>query len=225
MKKDEHIENISGCYNKLPIDDIEYLNEKKTHLKYLKGETIFKQGAFAPHVLFVNQGLVRIYYQIKDVKQINILIARKGDYIAFSTVFNKNTYEYSAVSLTDSKICMIEKEALKKVLMRNPDFAMQIISKSGLNESRYLEIIKNVSYKQMRGKLASTLVYLSSGELINDDVFKYLARQDIADFAAITVESTVKFLKEFEKEGIIELRNKDIIIKDLQRLTFISAKG
>ena len=57
----------------------------------------------------------------------------------------------------------------------------------------------------MRGKLASALLYLTSEKFKNDNVFQYLTRQDIADFASITVESTVKFLKEFEKEGLTQL--------------------
>ena len=225
LKQKKYIEDISGCFRSLNPEDFEYLNSKKTHLKYLSGETIFKQGAFASHVLFVNEGLVRIYNQIDDSKQINIRIAREGDYMAFSTIFNKNMYEYSAVALSDATICMIEKEALRKVLLRNPEFAIQIVSKNSSNESRYLEIINNVSHKQMRGKLASSLIYLSAEDFLEDNIFSYLTRKDIADFAAITVESAVKFLKEFEREGIIELNNKDIVIKDAHRLRFIAQKG
>jgi len=225
LKQDKNIEEISGCFQNLPLEDVVFLNEKKTQLDYYKGEIIFKQGAFAPHVLFVNKGLVKIYLQIGKEKQINIHLVRKGDYMAFSTIFNKNIYAYSAVSLTDSTLCMIEKEALKKVILKNPDFAMQITSRNSQNESRYLDIIKNVSYKQMRGKLASTILYLSSEKYKDDDVFQYLSRQDIADFASITVESTVKFLKEFEKEELINLKGKKISVINKQLLNDIDSKG
>jgi len=77
----------------------------------------------------------------------------------------------------------------------------------------------------MRGKLASALLYLSSEEFIKEDVFQYLNRQDIADFASITIESAVKFLKEFEKEGILKLMGKEIKIGDKQKLEDISERG
>ena len=225
MKQNNNIEEISGCFQNLPIEDVAFLNEKKTQLTYFKGEIIFKQGAFAPHVLFVNKGLVKVYLQIGKEKQISIHLARQGDYLAFSTIFNKNIYQYSAMSLTDSTLCMIEKEALKKVILKNSDFAMQITSRNSQNESRYLDIIKNVSYKQMRGKLASTILYLTSEKFKEDDVFQNLTRQDIADFASITVESTVKFLKEFEKEGLISLNGKKIVVINKQLLNEIDSKG
>lgn len=221
----KNIEQISGCFNNLPQKDIDFLNEKKTQVSYLKGEMIFKQGAFAPHVLFVNKGLALVYLQVGKTKQINFRLARQGDYLAFSTVFNKKSYQYSAISLSDSTFCMIEKEALKEVLLRNADFAMQITSKNNMYESRYIDIIKNLSYKQMRGKLASAILYLTSDEFKDDNVFHFLTRQNIADFASITVESAVKFLKEFEKDGLITLTGKNILIKNKQGLKDIDIRG
>ena len=64
--------NISQETNKeQPFDDAavnypEALNElagQKTRLTYLKGETLFKQGAFAPFVLYVVKGLVKITFK------------------------------------------------------------------------------------------------------------------------------------------------------------------
>jgi CRP/FNR family transcriptional regulator len=102
---------------------------------------------------------------------------------------------------------------------------MQIVSKNSANANRYLDIIKNVSYKQMRGKLASTILYLTSEKFKENDVFQYLSRQDIANFASITVESTVKFLKEFEKDGLISLNGKELIIKNEQGLKDLDLRG
>jgi CRP/FNR family transcriptional regulator len=104
-------------------------------------------------------------------------------------------------------------------------FALQITSKNYRHERHLLEIIKNVSYKQMRGKLASALLYLSQEEFIKEEVFSYLTRQDIADFASISAESAIKFLKEFEKEEMIKLSGKDILITDNSKLEAISKNG
>lgn len=219
------IENTSDCFRTLEPKDLDFLNDKKTQIEYLKGETIFKQGAFAPHVLYVNSGLVRIYLQTGSSKQINLRLAKQGDFIAFSSVFDENIYTYSALALKDSAICMIDKEALKQLLLKNPQFAMQITSRDYRNESRYLEIITNISYKQMRGKLASALLYLSSEEFSGEDIYSYLTRQDIADFASITVESAIKFIKEFEKEKVISLDGKRIIIQNKKALEEINVRG
>ena len=198
------------------------ITENKTRITYLKGETIFKQGAFAPYILFVVKGLIKVYLQTGFEKQINLSLAKTGEFLAFSSIFGENIHTYSAQALKDSVICMIEKESLKEVLLNNPEFALEVTSKNYRNERHLLEIIKNISYKQMRGKLASGLLYLSDEEFLKENVFQFLTRQEIADFAGISTESAIKFLKEFEKEKLVKLKGKDIEISDRKKLEIIS---
>ncbi len=207
------------------IDDFTILNNHKTQITYLKGENIFKQGAFAPYVIFVVKGLIKVYLQTGYDKQINISVAKPGDFLAFSSIFGETIHTYSTQAIKDSVICMIEKESLKQVLIDNPEFALEITSKNCKKESHLFEIIKNTSYKQMRGKLASGLLYLSQDDFLKEDIFSFLTRQDIADFASISTESAIKFLKELEKENVIKLNGKAIKILDSVKLQSISKNG
>jgi CRP-like cAMP-binding protein len=206
-------------------EELTVIGDKKTRLTYLRGENLFKQGAFAPNILYIIDGLVKTYLQTGYEKQINISLVKAGDFLAFSSVFDENVYNYSAIALKDSKVCMIDKESLKRLLKGNPEFAMRVTARSLKNERHIYEIIKNISYKQMRGKLASALLYLSDEEFAGENVFQYLTRQDIADFAAIANESAIKFLKEFEKDSIITLKGKEVLLKNRLKLEEISRKG
>lgn len=211
--------------HQLSESDQEFLKHKKKQLLYLRGENIFKQGAFAPYVMYVQSGLVKVYLQTGHNKQINIRIAQPGDFLAFSSVFGEDVYTYSSVAVKDAEICMIDKEGLKELLFKNNEFAMRITSNNYKHENHLLKIITSISYKQMRGKLATALLYLSVKELVAEDIFQYLTRQDLADFASISTESAIKFLKEFEKEGILKLDGKDILIKDNEKLEAIAKSG
>ncbi len=218
-------EHFSRCFQHLFPDELEFITDKKIQLTYLAGETLFKQGAFAPYVLFVIEGVVKVYIQTGSNKQMNIKLAAEGDYLAFSSVFDENIYNYSAVALKDSTVCMIDKTALRKLFLSNSEFAMNITSRNCRNEAWLLDMLKNISYKQMRGKLASALIYLSSEKFLTQDIFLYLTRKDIADFASITTESTIRFIKEFEKEGVLKLEGKSIAITDRRALDEISRNG
>lgn len=218
-------EDLKLNFGQIFPDIQKILNQHKTKITYLKGENIFKQGAFAPYIIYIVSGLVKVYLQTGYDKQINISIAHSGDFLAFSSIFGENIHTYSSQAVSDAEICMIEKESLKNALLHNPEFALQITSKNYRNERHLLEIIKNLSYKQMRGKLASALLYLSQTEFLEKDIFEYLSRQDIADFASISTESAIKFLKEFEKEEILKLNGKDIVVLNAEKLEQISKNG
>jgi len=224
--QDKDKQNIEpDCFQLISREELESLSEKRTQITYLKGETVFKQGAFAPHVLFIQSGLIRVYLQTGRNRVQNLWISRSGDFLAFSSLFGERTYSYSAVAIKDSRLLMIDKESLRNLLQTNPEFAFRITSKNYKSEKHLMELVSSLSYKQMRGKLATTLLYLTSETLRNEQVFTYLTRQDVADFASISVESVIKFLKEFEKEGILLLERKNIIIEDAEKLLEISKTG
>jgi CRP/FNR family transcriptional regulator, polysaccharide utilization system transcription regulator len=225
MNKPDHIprrQSEPDCFQLISKEELESLSENRTHVNYLKGEMLFKQGALAPHVLFIQSGLVKVYLQPGPRKVQSLWIARSGDFLAFSSLFGEKVYNYSAVALKDAEVLMIDKESLMHLLKTNPEFGFRITSKNFGSQKQLMDIISSLSYKQMRGKLATALIYLSSEVFIHEDVFSHLTRQDIADFASISVESVIKFLKEFEKEGIIRLDNKQVIVKDGNRLQLIS---
>ncbi len=213
------------CFTELFPEELMLLEGKRTQLLYQKGENLIKQGAFATHVIYVIDGLVKLYLQTGVGRQINIRLAHKGDFLAFPALFGEDYYNYSAVAVKDTTVSMIDREALQGLLRENTSFAMRITTKNLRHEAFLLEIIRNLSYKQMRGKLASALLYLSQPEFVEEDVFSYLTRQDIGDFASIPAESAIRFLKEFEKEGMLRLGGKDIQIVDMRRLEEISRKG
>jgi len=213
------------CFQLISKQELESLSENRTQLTYLKGETIFKQGAFAPHVLFIQSGLIKVYLQTGKNKIQNLWIARAGDFLAFSSVFGEKVYRCSAMALKESEMLMINKESLRSLLKTNPEFGFRITSKNYSSEHHLMDLVASLSYKQMRGKLASSLLYLSSEHFVAEKIFLYLSRQDIADFASISVESVIKFLKEFEKEGIILLEGKSIAVVKWEKLKDISETG
>ncbi|MCK5105900.1 MAG: Crp/Fnr family transcriptional regulator [Cyclobacteriaceae bacterium] len=217
-KELKHIHQLSDS-------EQDFLKHKKKQLIYSKGENIFKQGAFAHHVIYVQSGLVKIYLQTGYKKQVNIRIAKAGDFLAFSSVFGEDVYTYSSVAIKDSQICMIDKDGLKQLLLKNNEFAIRITSNNYKIEKHLFEIIASISYKQMRGKIATALIYLSSKEFLAEDIFQHLTRQDIADFASISTESAIKFLKEFENEGMLKLEGKDIKILDHDKMENVAKNG
>jgi len=231
MKDEKKIENCreckntSNCFHHLYPDELDFISSKKRQLTYGQGEIILKQGAFSPYVIFIVAGLVKVTLHTGNNKKINIKMAKTGDFLAFSSVFGEEVYNYSAYALDVSIVCMIDNLAINRLMKNNAEFALRIAARNCRDEKRLIEIITDNNFKHMRGKLASALLYLSSDEFDDIPVFQYLTRQDIADFASISTESAIKFLKEFEKEGIVHLKGKCVHILDNERLYAIAAKG
>ncbi|PLX04095.1 MAG: Crp/Fnr family transcriptional regulator [Marinilabiliales bacterium] len=215
----------SKCFKKLVPSELEFINAKKKQIEYRKGENICKQGAFASYVLYISEGLVKLYVESVNRKNINIKILKEGEFIGLSSIFDDNIYNYSSVALKDSRVCLIEKDGIRRLLENNGIFASEIIKGYCRNEKNLFDIIKSIGHKQMPGRIADALIYLCSEDFDGIDVFKYITRKDIGDFACISKESTVKLLTELKNEGIIDTEGKRIQITAPDRLKEISKRG
>ena len=215
----------SPCFQTLTSDEIEIVRASKTQVLFRKGDNLTKQGAFASYVLFVLKGLVKQYIEGDNNKSFNLRIIKSGEFIGLSSVFTKHTFNYSTIALTDCQVFLIEKDTISQIIKQNGAFGLGIINRYCEQNTNLFETLGTVLYKQMNGRMADTLLYIDSLKTEFSDVFQLLSRKDIANFAGVSTESAVKLLKSFEKDGLIELSEKDIVLIDYTGLNEISKRG
>lgn len=213
------------CFQMLMPEEIEMVRASKTQVLFRKGDMLSKQGAFASYVLFVINGLAKQYLEGEANRNYNLRIILPGEFIGLSAVFTKNTFNYSSIALTDCQAYLIEKDAIAKVIKQNGTFGYMIIKRYCEQNADLFSIVQKLNNKQMNGRLADALLYLDQLKSESPEIFQLLSRKDLAEFAGISTESTVKILKTFEKEGLIRLQEKDIELININTLNEISKKG
>jgi CRP/FNR family transcriptional regulator len=82
--------------------------------------------------------------------------------------------------------------------------------------------MSSIANKQALGRLAETLIYLSddifNGKIITTNV----SRKDIAELAAMSTESAVRFLSDLKKDKIIDIASSHIELLKKDVLKIIS---
>ena len=213
------------CFQTLTQEEAELVRASKTQLLFRKGDHLSKQGAFASYALFLINGLAKQYIEGEGSKNFNLRIIQPGEFVGLSAIFAKNTFNYSSVALTDCQAYLVEKDAIVKVVQQNGAFGFNLIKRYCEQNGNLFDTLRQVLYRQMNGRIADILINLNELKQKTPEIFQLLSRKDIADFAAISTESCVKLLKNFEKDRLIALDEKDIIILNLPGLSEISKKG
>ena len=213
------------CFQMLIPEEAEVVRASKTQVLFRKDDNLTKQGAFASYVLFIISGFAKQYLEGDGTRSYNLRIIKPGDFVGLSTVFSGNTFTYSSVAITDCQVFLIEKDAIEKVAKENGKFGFQIIKRYCEQNTNLLGTIRNLMYKQMNGRMADTLLYIANIQKEKPEIFQLLSRKELAEFAGISMESGVKLLKSFEKDGLIELHEKDIIILKEDSISEISRRG
>jgi len=213
------------CFQMLSHEEADLVRASKTQVLFRKGDHLTKQGAFASYALFVINGLARQYIEGDGSKSFNLRIIKPGEFVGLSAVFSKNTFNYSSVALTNCQVFLVEKSTIATLIKQNGQFGFTMIKRYCEQNANLFDTLRNMMYKQMNGRIADTLLYIDGLKAENPEIFQLLSRKDMADFAGISTESAVKLIKSFEKDGLIELHEKDIIVMNHKELIEISKKG
>lgn len=213
------------CFRNLSPEEMEIIREGKTQVLFRRGDNLTKQGAFTSYVLFLIKGLAKQYLEGDGTRTFNMRIVRPGEFLGLSAVFHENIFGSSASALTDCQAYLLEKETLAKVIKQNGQFGFGLIRRYCEQNNNLLSLIGSLNYKQMNGRLAEILLYMDGLKAAYPEIFQLLSRKELADFCGTSTESTVKLLKIFEKDGIIGLHEKDIVILRRETLLEISRRG
>ena len=212
-------ENLSECFKSLSKKQLIQISKNKASIKYKKKEIVAKQGSFASHIIFVKNGYVKLYIESESGdKDLIINIFGQGQLIGLSSLFESNTYKYSISALVPSELCLFEVNDIKTMIGQNADFALGILRRSHKSTIHAYNQMFNLTHKQLNGRIASALLYLSRQVFKNPSFKMILSRNELANFTAMSTMSAVRTIKELKKQGIISDNSGIIEILDFEAL-------
>ncbi|MFK5857211.1 MAG: Crp/Fnr family transcriptional regulator [Bacteroidota bacterium] len=217
--------NKSACFEKLSVLELEGVDTNRVEVRYKKGEIIAKQGSFVTHILFVKEGLTKMYMEVNDDHNLILNLFPKGSLIGLPSLYNGNIAQYSVSAIEDTVICTIDKKVFEDLILNNGEFATYVISTINNCTFHNFDKILSLTQKQHTGRLAEALLFISK-YIYHNTTFKLsLSRKDIAEYTGMSIISVVRILKDFNKDGIINSAGKTIEIIDVRRLERISDAG
>ena len=82
-----------------------------------------------------------------------------------------------------------------------------------------------LTHKCMPGRMADTLLYLFNEVFESMKIITLLTKQDMADLSAMSKESAIKVLRDFQKTGIIDYSENKMELLNEEALRMISQTG
>ncbi|MEN8137801.1 MAG: Crp/Fnr family transcriptional regulator [Bacteroidota bacterium] len=192
-------------------------------MHYAKGETLIKQGTIAPHVLFVKKGMVKIFLEHKDRRQ--VLCIERGGFVGLESMYNDKYFQYSVSAVSDVTVCLLEIDGLKRAISVNASFAAKLLKSVNIRSKNLYSRIITLTQKQAHARVADILLCMVE-RLFSSAQFELpFTRKELAEMATLSVESLSRILKEFKMEGIVESDGKQFEILDYDKLKQISNFG
>jgi CRP/FNR family transcriptional regulator len=206
-------------------EELEIIRKSSIQLHFRKGETIFKQGTKSTHLVFLHRGIVKFIHENESEKPFITAIVKGTKLLGAANMFFQETNIFSLVAVEDCDICMIDHKLLRQIAVKHGDLILAMSERTiEMFQSSIMNFI-SLANKQVNGRIADILIYLWEYVYKNGEYEFNLSRKEIAEFAACSYENTIITLSRFNKEGIISLEGRNIVIKDLEKLYSISKRG
>ncbi len=211
-----------SCFTELTQEQCELVNKNKVVLHYKKGETICKQGAFASNIIYLKEGLAKVYLE-GTPRNLVLNISPEGNLIGLPSIYDgNNIFLYSAATYTDSVVEMIDIHIFKQLIRENAKFAYRVINVLNENTVQIYGRFFCLTNKQLHGRVADILLCLGDRIFKTREFFLPLNRSELAELTNMSTESVIRVLKDFNDDGLIEMSGKTVkIIKHdmLQRIS------
>lgn len=186
-----------------------------------KDDYVFTEGDPPDWLCIVKEGTIKMVKHSPSGREMIISIMTAGDVIGEVAVFDGGPYPATAQGMGDGSLLKMQKKEFIYLLKRYPSVALQIIGDLGGKLRAALNVARELRGERVEGRIAMVLLKLAKkvGTPVEGGVMLTIpiTRQDVADMVGSTIETTIRVISRFKKEGIIR-DSKGRMIIDVKRL-------
>lgn len=184
--------------------------------RYAKGETIFRAGEPSEAVCIVKEGRVHLMCFLESGQASTTCVMTSGETFCCLPALDRKPYPVDAIAAVDSIIVRVPSRAFHEALQQDPKFLQESLCLF-CDRLRGVEQKSCMAQDSTERRLAQALMSMMNkfGSTIP------LTKHELAEIVGTTVETTIRILSQFKKDGLVKSsRGSTTIVKpdQLRRL-------
>jgi CRP/FNR family cyclic AMP-dependent transcriptional regulator len=187
--------------NFISRDLLKKIGNQKTSREYHNTETIFKQGAAADAMFYIQDGNVKLSVLSKHGKRAIIAILRRGDFFGERCLVRRSRSMSTATAIHQSTIARVKRSTMLRIMQQEPAFAKLVIShllsRIFRIEEDFVDQIINTSEKRLARVLLLLARFGKSSAVLK------VNQQTLAEMVGTTRSRVSFFMNRFRKMGFI----------------------
>lgn len=210
----------SPLYVRLSEADRRRLAEVARVRRFARGEALFGEGDPSDHLFNVVAGRVKIVKMLPGGREMILELLGAGDPVGAIAVYEERPYPASAVALEDVVCVVVRREALFALLESCPTLARGLLAGLSLRLVQLTQRVGELAGGRVETRFAQLFLKLADrlGQRRADGVFIPLAlsRQDLADLAGTTIETSIRVMSRWGKDGVVRTEKDGFLVEDAE---------
>ena len=198
------------------LEEFERAGLRTVERRFDPKDTIFTPGDPDDQLYFLLSGTVRLYKIYGDYKEATTALLKDGGVFGKLNLVEGRWQDVFAEAVTEARVASIQKSSIERVIKDDAGFALKLFSSLSERLRQSDEVIESLLHREVSTRLATLLMNLSDrfGEEEGTLIGVRLTHQDLANMIASTREAVSKVMSEFQRDGLIESRNRRVVIMD-----------
>lgn len=216
-------------YRRLPPEERQRLAAVSRVKAYSRGERIFSEGDASEIFYTIARGRVKIFKMTPAGKDLILEIFGPGDPLGAVAVYENRPYPASAMALEDSVCLLIRRQDFFGLLERHPSLVRSLLLgltrrlveltnrlaelTGGHVEPRFARLFLKLADQMGRPAPEGTVIPLR------------LTRQELADLTGTTVETCIRIMSRWGKDGVVQTEKDGFLVVDREALEALGRDG
>lgn len=177
-------------------------------------DIIFAEGEKAEFLPIVLTGNVKMVRYPEIGKEFIIGFFNDGEVFAIPPAMDGKSYPATCVAVENTKLLILPRPNFQKLMQESSEFTAIVMEKMCGLLRETAETINNLATSSPEHRVGNILLRLAK----NKPTKINLRRQDIADMAGLTTETTIRVIKRLQEKGLLQIVKGKIILEQPELL-------
>jgi CRP/FNR family transcriptional regulator len=200
--------------------------------EYERGEQLWREGSEATYFTFVVEGKVKVVKYKSGGEEVILGIFDEGDAVGHIAVFQRINYPAKAVALDDTLCLSIHRDHFIGTIKKNSELLEGLLDSMMKRNADLVRRVKEVSTTSAEQRLAMLFdkFALKTGvrRKLDDGTMGVfldlpLSRRDISDLINTRVETAIRIMSRWNKNGPVRTLDDGFLIDDMEQLERLGA--
>jgi CRP/FNR family transcriptional regulator len=189
---------------------------------YAKGDRIFSEGDPSDMLFTIISGRVKIVKAIPAGKELILEILGPGDPLGAIAAYEARPYPASAIALETSTCVLSKRGAFMDLLETCPSLVRGMLGGFSLRVVELTKRLGEITGSRVEARFAQIFLKLADrlGRPQGSQIFVplSLSRQDLADLAGTTMETSIRIMSRWGKEGLVATEADGFLVSSREEL-------